>query len=125
MTQLNEIYKCSVCGNIVEMVHPATGTLVCCGEHMQLLKEKTQDTGMEKHVPVTVDNDGKVKIKVGAVTHPMEEEHYIEWIEVVSLDRVRRKYLSPGMQPEMIFCKPSSDVKIRAYCNVHGLWSDK
>lgn len=124
MTQPNEIYKCSVCGNIVEIVHPAAGRLVCCGEQMHLLNEKTKDVGMEKHVPVADKDSGKVNIKVGSVPHPMEEEHYIEWIEVITDNRVRKKYLEPGNQPEAVFCaSPSGNMKIRAYCSVHGLWS--
>lgn len=117
MTQLNEIYKCNVCGNIVEVLHTGAGELVCCGQPMQLMKENTVDASKEKHVPVIEEN----KIKVGSEPHPMTEEHHIEWIEAVYEDGAReRKFLKPGDQPEF-----ESTMKIksaRAYCNLHELW---
>ncbi|MFH1997292.1 MAG: desulfoferrodoxin [Patescibacteria group bacterium] len=105
-----KIYKCNVCGNIVELIHEGGGELVCCGQPMELLKEKNTDEGLEKHVPV-VDED---KIKVGSIPHPMEDSHYIEWIEVSGC----RKYLKPGDKPEIEF----KEGDVRAYCNIHGLW---
>lgn len=126
MNQRENIYRCNVCGNIVEMVHAAKGELVCCGQPMELLVEKTQDEGYEKHVPVVEKEDGKAKIKIGAVPHPMLPEHYIEWIEVINDDRIRRVYLKPGDAPEARFCMPKSGGAIaREYCSVHGLWVNK
>lgn len=116
MTKLNEIYKCEVCGNIVELVHPGQGELVCCGQSMKHQEEKTNDEGQEKHVPVIEDN----LVKVGSVPHPMEEDHYIEWIEVISDGKVCRKSLKPGDKPQKEF---GGEIKIaREYCNKHGLW---
>lgn len=126
MIKLNQIYKCNICGNIVEIFHAGGGHPVCCGSPMELLEEKTQDVGMEKHVPIAEDENGKVKVKVGSIPHPMEEAHFIEWIEVIAGSRVYRKHLQPNDEPESVFCKSvSGDVILRAYCNVHGLWSNK
>ena len=121
MTKLNEIYKCEVCGNIVEMTHTGVGELVCCGQPMKLQVEKNEDVGSEKHVPVVEEGDGCKIIKVGSVPHPMEEKHFIEWIEVISEDKIVRKPLSPGDNPEAKMCLHGG--KMRAYCNVHGLWT--
>jgi len=119
VSKLNEIYKCNVCGNIVEIVHVGGGELVCCNQPMELMKEKTQDEGMEKHVPI-VDESGKViKVKVGSIPHPMEQEHYIEWIEIIMDGKRVRKLLKPGDKPEAEFCAKGI---VRAYCNIHGLW---
>ena len=123
MTELNEIYKCNICGNIVEITHAAAGQLVCCNQLMQLQEEKTEDEGQEKHVPVVSEADGgKIKVTVGSVEHPMEDEHYIEWIELVADGRALRKYLKPGDKPEAMFCNKGDQITVRAYCNVHGLW---
>jgi len=124
MTQLNQIYKCNVCGNIVEVVHTGVGELVCCGQPMKLQSGKTQDEGQEKHVPIIekIDGDSRVKIKVGGVEHPMEEKHYIEWIEIVTDDRILKKYLKPGEKPEKEFAIRAGTFTAKAYCNVHGLW---
>ena len=123
MTNLNEIYKCNVCGNMVEVLHTGIGTLVCCGQPMELLKEITNDTGLEKHVPVIEETDKGVKIKIGSIPHPMEEKHFIEWIEVITQNKIARKKLSPGQPPEADFKYPKEAiVKVRIYCNVHGLW---
>lgn len=124
MTQQNQIYKCEICGNIVEVLHAGRGELVCCGQPMNLMEENTVDAAIEKHVPVIeiTDEDKEiVKIKVGEVEHPMTEEHYIEWIEVITKDRVLRKFLKPGEKPEAEFCI-EGEVEARAYCNLHGLW---
>jgi len=123
---LNAIYKCEVCGNIVELVHVGGGELVCCGQPMKIQEEKSGEEGTEKHKPVIEKTeDGKsTTIKVGSVEHPMEEKHYIEWIEAFVGNKVLRKYLSPGEKPEMNLC----DVEVksaRAYCNVHGLWKSE
>jgi superoxide reductase len=123
MTKLNQIYRCNICGNMVEMVHDGAGQLVCCGQAMELLLEKTEDIGAEKHVPVSEKIDGGVRIKIGSVAHPMENGHYIEWIEIITEDgKVGRKFLRSGDNPEADFFTPSKLKNIRAYCNLHGLW---
>lgn len=118
----NEIYKCEVCGNIVEVLNVGGGTLVCCGKPMILLLEKEKDLGMEKHVPV-IENIGenKIKVKIGSIEHPMEEKHYIQWIEVIANGKTYKEFLKPGMKPEAEFCV-SGNIQARAYCNIHGLW---
>ena len=122
MTRLNEVYKCSVCGNIVTVLHAGVGQLVCCGKPMELLQERTEDLGSEKHVPVIEKAERGVKVKVGSVPHPMEESHHIEWIEVVLDGKVCRKFLKPGEAPEAFFEAKAGKVEAREYCNVHGLW---
>jgi superoxide reductase len=123
MTNLNEIYRCNVCGNIVEVLHTGVGQLVCCGQPMELLAEKTVDEGKEKHVPV-IEKTGKgVKVKVGSVPHPMEEEHHIEWIEILADGRAYRKFLKPGDKPEAEFCIKAEKIEAREHCNIHGLWT--
>ncbi len=123
MTELNQVYKCNVCGNIVEVMHAGQGELVCCGEPMQLLEPKTRDEGHEKHVPVIERTSKGVRVKIGSVPHPMEEEHHIEFIELVADGRVHRKFLSAGDKPEAEFCIEPGNAVAREYCNVHGLWS--
>jgi len=124
MTKLNQIYRCNICGNMAEMIREGQGQLVCCGQPMELLQEKTKtDEGVEKHVPVVEKLKESVKIKIGSVAHPMEESHYIEWIEIITEDgKVGRKFLKPGDAPEAEFFTPSAISQIRAYCNIHGLW---
>jgi len=122
MTQLKQIYKCSICGNIVEVIHASGGELVCCGKPMELLVEKTQDLGFEKHVPVIEKTEQGILVKVGSVPHPMEEAHYIEWIEIIADGRYCRKFLKPGDKPEALFEVTAQNVIAREYCNVHGLW---
>ena len=118
----NNVYKCNVCGNIVELIHVGGGTLVCCGQPMEMLAEKTADQGMEKHVPAVEKIDGGYKVKVRSVPHPMEENHYIEWIELIVGEKVYREYLKPGQAPEVVFMVEAEKVGAREYCNVHGLW---
>jgi superoxide reductase len=125
MTKKLEIYKCSTCGNITLVVHASGGTLVCCGKPMELQKEKTDDAGKEKHVPVIEKSANGVLVKVGSVPHPMEEKHYIEWIEVTSGKNLSVVGLKPGEKPEAEFCTADPGAKARAYCNVHGLWTNK
>ncbi|MBU0672513.1 MAG: desulfoferrodoxin [Candidatus Margulisbacteria bacterium] len=120
-----EVYKCGVCGNIVEVVHVGGGELVCCDQPMILQKENTVDAAKEKHVPVIEKNDKGILVKVGTVAHPMEDKHYIEWIEVISDGRSCRKFLKPGQKPEAHFGAKSADIIVRAYCNLHGLWMVK
>lgn len=122
MTELKQVYKCSVCGNIVEVVHPAGGTLTCCGQPMTLLKENTSDGAKEKHVPVIEKVEGGVLVKVGSVDHPMLDNHYIEWIEIHTENKVYRKYLKPGEKPEAFFAVEEKVLFAREYCNLHGLW---
>ena len=122
MTERLQIYKCEICGNIVEMQHGGAGELVCCGQPMKLYTENTVDAATEKHVPVIEKTDGGVKVKVGSVPHPMTEEHYIEWVQVIRGDRICRKYLKPGDAPEAEFGGDAEEVTAREYCNVHGLW---
>ena len=125
MAERLEVYKCEACGNIVEVLHGGGGELVCCGESMKLLVENTVDAAKEKHVPVIEKITGGYKVKVGSVSHPMEEKHYIEWIEVMVGDVVFTKMLKAGDAPEAKFCACglTGDITIRAYCNLHGLWA--
>ncbi|MGI6685231.1 MAG: desulfoferrodoxin [Bacillota bacterium] len=124
MTKLRELYKCSVCGNVVEIVHPGAPALVCCGKSMDKMEAKSQDKGNEKHVPVvTALPTGGIEVKVGDVEHPMEEKHYIGFIEVLTQDRVMRVELNPGEKPYAKFCTNIENViEVREYCNIHGLW---
>ncbi len=122
MTQLNQIYKCSLCGNIVEVVHASDGELVCCGQPMNLLTENTTDAAKEKHVPVIEKAGEKVTVKIGSVAHPMEAKHYIEFVELLADGKVYRKYLKPGEKPEATFQVAAAKLQAREYCNLHGLW---
>ena len=127
MTEKNEVYKCNICGNIVEVLHTGAGELVCCGKPMTLQAEKSHDEGEEKHLPVIEKEGDNLVIKVGSVPHPMTEEHHIEWIEINLLDvgRIEKKYLKPGDAPEFELHVSGDNFKIRAYCNLHGLWEAK
>ena len=122
MTKRNEVYKCNVCGNIVEVLYAGGGTLVCCGEEMELLKEKIREEKYEKHVPVIKKTSDGYKVIVGSIPHPMEDKHYIEWVELVAGDTVLRQFLNPGDTPEATFTTDATDVTAREYCNLHGLW---
>jgi superoxide reductase len=122
MTEIKEVYKCDICGNIVEVLHNGPGELVCCGEPMRLVKENTVDAAKEKHVPVIERNGDMITVKVGSVAHPMEEKHYIEWIELHADGRIYRKHLKPGDAPEATFMCKAEHVIAREYCNLHGLW---
>ena len=117
-----EIYKCNICGNIIEVLNVGGGELVCCGQPMELLTEKTDDNGKEKHVPVVEKTETGVRVKVGSIPHPMEENHYIEWIEVIADGVVHRKFLNPGDKPEVEFNVMAERIEAREYCNIHGLW---
>ncbi|MDD5191780.1 MAG: desulfoferrodoxin [Candidatus Nanoarchaeia archaeon] len=127
MTQKNQIWKCEICGNIIEVLHEGADSLVCCGQPMKLLKENTVDASLEKHVPVLESKGkGKTIVKVGAVAHPMTEEHYIEWVEVVCNLGVFKYFLKPGDKPEVCFYLGDiKDFTVRAYCNLHGLWKSQ
>ena len=122
MTKKLEIYKCMVCGNIVEVLHAAAGQLVCCGQPMENITEKTADQGREKHVPVIEKTDGAVNVKVGSIPHPMEEKHYIEWIEIQTNGKTYRQFLKPGAPPQAQFDIKAAKVTAREYCTIHGLW---
>jgi superoxide reductase len=125
MTELGQICRCKICGNIVTVLHAGVGMLVCCRQPMELLQEKTEDVGREKHVPVIERIPGGVRVRVGSVPHPMEEKHYIEWIEIVTKNGSLRKFLKPGEAPEAEFPVGDQDVTAREYCNIHGLWKSK
>ncbi len=122
MTKKLQVFKCTMCGNIVDILHEGQGELVCCGQPMELLEEKSEDQGNEKHVPVVEQTEKGIKVKVGSIEHPMEENHYIEWIEVVVDGKVYRKFLNPGDAPEGEFALSSGNIKAREYCSIHGLW---
>jgi superoxide reductase len=122
MTKKMEVYKCEICGNMVEMVHEGGGTLVCCGQNMTLMAENSTDAAQEKHVPVIEKTGNGYNVKVGSAAHPMEDKHYIEWIELVAGDVSQRVFLKPGDAPEASFCTDAAEVTARAYCNLHGLW---
>jgi superoxide reductase len=122
MTTRNEVYKCDICGNIVEVLHSGAGILVCCGQPMKLMKENTTDGAKEKHVPVVQKVVGGINVKVGSIAHPMEEKHYIEWIEIIADGKVYRQFLVPGQVPEAIFPIEATNVAAREYCNLHGFW---
>ncbi len=123
MAERMEVYKCDICGNIVFILDGGKGELVCCNQPMKLMEEKTElQEGKEKHIPVVERTGEKMKVKVGSIPHPMEENHYIEWIEVKDGEKIYRKFLSPGSVPEAEFCVESENIVVREYCNVHGLW---
>jgi superoxide reductase len=124
MTKKNEVYKCALCGNIVEVLHTGAGELVCCGQPMDLMSENTVDAAKEKHVPVISKVANGYKVMVGSVPHPMEEKHWIEWIELIADGKVYRQNLAPGMAPEAVFCVEAAQVTAREYCNLHGLWKN-
>lgn len=122
MTERKQIYKCEICGNIVEVLHPAGGKLSCCGQPMQLLTENTTDAAIEKHVPVIEKVDCGYKVSVGSTEHPMLETHYIEWIDLITETETLRKYLKAGDPPVAVFKTDSKEVTARSFCNLHGLW---
>jgi len=122
MAERLEVYKCNICGNIVEVLHGGAGELVCCGQPMNLLAENTVDAAKEKHVPVVEKTPDGVKVSVGSVAHPMEAKHYIEWIEIIADGKSYRQFLNPGETPEATFKVDAEDVTAREYCNLHGHW---
>jgi superoxide reductase len=122
MAEQLQVYKCDVCGNIVEVMHAGAGELVCCGQPMKLFKENSVDAAKEKHVPVVEKTVDGFKVKVGSVAHPMEEKHWIEFIELIVDGKVYRQFLKPGQSPEATFCIKADKVTAREYCNLHGLW---
>jgi superoxide reductase len=122
MAKRLEIYKCELCGNIVEVLHEGKGELVCCHQPMKLYQENTVDASKEKHVPVMEKVEGGIKVKVGSAPHPMEEKHYIEWIELLADGKAYRQFLKPGDPPEAFFRIDAKEVSAREWCNLHGLW---
>lgn len=124
MAEKMEVYKCGICGNIVEVLHGGAGALVCCGQDMNLVKENTVDAAKEKHVPVIEKTEKGIKVKVGSAPHPMEEKHFIEWIELIADGKVFREFLKPGQPAEatFCFCFTPKTLEVREYCNLHGLW---
>ncbi len=122
MTERLQVFKCEVCGNMVEVIHTGGGTLVCCGQDMRLLKEGEVDAATEKHVPVIEKVDGGVKVTVGSVEHPMQDDHFIEWIEIIVDGKAYRQFLNPGEKPEAFFNVDGGNITAREYCNLHGLW---
>ena len=122
MAEKLQVYKCELCGNIVEVLHGGVGELVCCGQPMSLLSENTVDAAKEKHLPVIEKVAGGYMVKVGAVAHPMEEKHHIEWIELIDGNKAYRQFLKPGDVPEAFFATDATSVSAREFCNLHGLW---
>ncbi|MCK4413165.1 MAG: desulfoferrodoxin [Candidatus Eisenbacteria sp.] len=122
MAERLQVYKCEICGNIVEVLHGGAGELVCCGKPMKLFTENSVDAAKEKHVPVIEMAGGKIRVTVGSVAHPMEEKHYIEWIELIADGRAYRQFLEPGAPPVAEFQVAAEKVTAREYCNLHGLW---
>ena len=122
MTEKLQVYKCEVCGNIVEVLHSGEGELVCCGQPMKQTVENTVDAAKEKHVPVIEKVQGGFKVKVGSAAHPMEEKHFIEWIQIISAGKTYRQFLNPGQTPAATFMVEAATVTAREYCSLHGLW---
>jgi superoxide reductase len=122
MTERLQVYKCEVCGDIVEVLHEGKGQLVCCGQPMKLFTENTVDASREKHVPVVEKTANGVKVRVGSDPHPMEEKHYIEWIEILADGKAYRQFLKPGDAAEAMFYITATSIIAREYCNLHGLW---
>ena len=122
MTKRLQVYKCEICGDMVEVLHDGAGSLVCCGKPMTLQVENTVDASKEKHVPVIEKTADGIKVKVGSAPHPMEAKHYIEWIEVIADGKAYRQFLKPGDAPEATFNIVAQQISAREYCNIHGLW---
>lgn len=122
MAKQLEVYKCEICGNIVEVLHSGAAPLVCCNQKMKLMEENTVDAAKEKHVPVIEIGDGKITVRVGSVAHPMDESHYIEWVELLADGKAYRQFLHPGEKPEAVFPISARKVTAREYCNLHGHW---
>jgi superoxide reductase len=124
MTEKKQIYKCPTCGNIVEVLHEASAPLFCCGKSMVEMKENTEDAAEEKHVPVVEKTENEILVKVGSIDHPMDNDHYIEWIELITENKIYREHLKPGQKSEARFQITDEKFTARAYCNLHGLWKN-
>ncbi len=123
MAKFRGIYKCEICGNIVEVLHEGVGALVCCDEEMKFQEEKIQDSKIEKHVPFIEKTENGIIVKVGQnQEHPMEEKHYIEWIQIFADGIAYRQFLKPGDKPQALFEINADKINAREYCNIHGLW---
>jgi len=123
MLEKGQIFRCNTCGNMFELIHVGGGTSTCCGTEMELLSDAPKDVGAEKHIPIIEKTDSGVKVKVGKVAHPMEEKHYIAWIEIITDNGTQRAFLEPGMAPEAEFMvNDLSNLKAKEYCIIHGLW---
>lgn len=122
MTEKLEVYQCEVCGNMVEVLHVGQGTLVCCGQNMVLQKENIKEASLEKHIPVIEPTAGGFRVSVGSIPHPMEEKHFIEWVELVADGKAYRQFLKPGETPQAFFALEAGKVAARAFCNLHGMW---
>lgn len=122
-TKKSNVYKCEKCGNIVEVLQGGEGNLFCCGEEMTFFAENTKDAAKEKHVPIVEKIPEGYRVKVGEIEHPMTEEHYIEFIELITEKDTLRAFLKPGDKPEAVFKTEATSIKVREYCNLHGLWS--
>lgn len=122
MAETLQIFQCMACGNIVEVLHLSDGELFCCGEPMKNLVARTGDEGKEKHVPVIEKTDAGITVKVGSIPHPMEEKHYIEWIDITADGKLCRQFLNPGDAPEAKFCIQADNITVREHCTIHGLW---
>ena len=125
MTQKREIYRCSICGNMIEVTNAGVGTLVCCEKPMVRLDGNEADASFEKHVPVVEKMSRGYRVRVGSLSHPMTEGHYIQWIELMTKKKVLRHELTPDDMPEATFLTDEEMVCARAYCNLHGLWIKK
>jgi superoxide reductase len=124
VTEVSEIYKCNICSNTIRIISKGTGKLSCCGEAMHKQTENTTDASQEKHVPIATKVDGGYKISVGSIAHPMEAEHYITWIALMTDDKViHEKFFTPGERPEIVIKTTAKAIKTCEYCNKHGLWS--
>lgn len=122
MTKRLQVYKCEVCGNMVEVIHDGPGQLVCCNQPMTLQEENTVDAAKEKHVPVIEKTAEGIVVKVGSVEHPMQDSHFIEWIQLLADGKAFRQFLNPGEKPEATFKVEGKNLSAREYCNLHGLW---
>ena len=122
MSEKLQVYKCSSCGNIVEVLTAGNGIFACCGKPMVHLAPKSADQGREKHVPVIEKFDGGFKVKIGSIPHPMEDKHFIEWIEIIADGKIYRQSLKPGQAPEAVFNLAAENIRVREHCNLHGLW---
>ena len=125
MAERYEVYECKACGSIVEVLRAGKGEMFCCGQPMTKLVVNTVDASKEKHVPVIEKLADGFKVKIGSVSHPMEEKHYIEWIELFADGKEYRQYLKPGAAPEAVFNIKATNVTAREHCNLHGLWEAK
>ncbi|MEJ2268039.1 MAG: desulfoferrodoxin [Nanoarchaeota archaeon] len=125
MVNKKEVYICNVCGNVIEVLHASSNNLVCCGQPMNLMEQKSEGENADKHSPVIEKDSEGVKVKVGKVEHPMEENHYIEWIEISTEKGESKKFLKPGEKPEAVFPVKADIKHARMFCNIHGLWENQ